>query len=615
MERVWNIRNKDIDDNKVLDFQKRLNGYLDFQLTKMIVSRLGYDIEAVRRFLRPNLSMLHDPYLFRDMDKAIDRLCKAVDGGERIMVYGDYDVDGTTSVALVYSFLKEFFVANGLDVQRLSYYVPDRYTEGYGVSFKGVDKAIEDGCTLIIALDCGIKDNPRISYAKERGVDFIVCDHHTPGDELPDAVAVLDAKRADNTYPFNELSGCGVGFKLMQAFCIRKNIDIRKLFNYIDLVAVSIGSDIVPIVDENRVLAYFGIRKLNSQPMKYGEREFESSPRTCFKAIMEEAGLIDESKPGRKSITITDSVFMIGPRINAAGRMKSGLEAVRLMITDSYDEAMGFARDISKYNEERKGKDHDITQSALKTLESDPMNVQRCSTVVYGDHWHKGVVGIVASRLTEHFFRPTIVLSKMGDMLTGSARSVSDFDLYEAIDSCRDLLTAFGGHKFAAGLSMKYDNIQEFKARFEQYVSEHVTESQKKPVVEIEQYIGFSDITLDFYQKLQEFQPYGPENPEPVFATRNVRMLPGTKPCGKTSPHEHLRFVVTDDTGVTITGIGFGMAEYFNVIKDGRPFSICYTIDLNEFAGRITPQIMVKDVRVGEASPVVCREGTIPTHQ
>ncbi len=600
MEKVWHIRNKDIDDRKVSEFQKRLNGYLDFQLTKMIVSRLGYDVEAVRRFLRPDLAMLHDPFLFRDMDKAIDRLCRAIDGGEYVMVYGDYDVDGTTSVALVYSFLKEFFEDSSLDAGRLSYYVPDRYTEGYGVSMKGVDEAYARGCTLIIALDCGIKDNPRIDYANTLGIDFIVCDHHTPGDRLPDAVAVLDAKRADNTYPFNELSGCGVGFKLMQALCIRKNIPLEKLFNYIDYTAVSIGSDIVPIVDENRVLAYYGIRKLNSQTLRFNKVDIPAGPRTCFRAIMTEAGLLDDSLPkdGQRYVTITDSVFMIGPRINAAGRMKSGIEAVRLMITGDFDEAMGFARDISKYNEERKGKDHDITESALRTLESDPMNSQRFSTVVYGDDWHKGVVGIVASRLTEHYFRPTIVLSKIGDMLSGSARSVSDFDLYEAIDSCREYLTAFGGHKFAAGLSLKYENIGKFREGFEKYVSEHVTESQRHPVVDIEQYVSFSDITFDFYNKLQMFEPFGPGNPEPVFATRNVVALPGTKKVGKTEPQEHLRIVATDGSGATITGIGFGMAEYYPQIITGRPFRLCYTIDVNEFRGQRSLQIMVRDVKV-----------------
>ncbi len=601
MERIWNIRNNGIDNQRVLDFQKRLNGYLDFQLSKLLYSRLlrfgtlDEKVDAARDFLFPNLSMLHDPFLYNDMDIAIDRLCRAIDGGEDIMVYGDYDVDGTTSVALVYSFLREYFRDNNLDASLLQYYVPDRYTEGYGVSFNGVNVAASTGCTLIIALDCGIKDNQRIGYAKAKGIDFIVCDHHTPGDVLPDAVAVLDAKRHDNTYPFNELSGCGVGFKLMQAFCIRKNIPLEKLFNYIDLVAVSIGSDIVPIVDENRVLAYHGMLKLNSRPFKYKGRELMLGPLVCFDAIMKEASLSLKS-----NITIYDSVFMIGPRINAAGRMRSGIEAVKLLVSNDEAQAATFAAAISRYNEDRKAEDHGITEKALMSLKADPDNDIKCSTVVYGDGWHKGVVGIVASRLTEHFFRPTIVLSKIGDMLTGSARSVSDFDLYEAIDSCRDLLTAFGGHKFAAGLSMRYGNIDEFKARFEKYVREHVTEGQRRPVVEVEQYISFKDITFDLFSKLQMFEPFGPENSEPVFATRNVVAMPGTKPCGKTSPHEHLRFVCTDGSGVQISGIGFGMARYYNLIKDGRPFELCYTISENEFMGKKSLQIMVKDVRVGK---------------
>lgn len=602
MERIWNIRNNGIDNQRVLDFQKRLNGYLDFQLSKLLYSRLlrfgtlDEKVDAARDFLFPNLSMLHDPFLYNDMEIAIDRLCRAIDGGEDIMVYGDYDVDGTTSVALVYSFLREYFRDNNLDASLLQYYVPDRYTEGYGVSFNGVNVAASTGCTLIIALDCGIKDNQRIGYAKAKGIDFIVCDHHTPGDVLPDAVAVLDAKRADNTYPFNELSGCGVGFKLMQAFCIRKNIPLEKLFNYIDLVAVSIGSDIVPIVDENRVLAYHGMLKLNSRPFKYKGRELMLGPLVCFDAIMKEASLSLKS-----NITIYDSVFMIGPRINAAGRMRSGIEAVKLLVSNDEAQAATFAAAISRYNEDRKAEDHGITEKALMSLKADPENDIKCSTVVYGDNWHKGVVGIVASRLTEHFFRPTIVLSKIGDMLTGSARSVSDFDLYEAIDSCRDLLTAFGGHKFAAGLSLKFENFGKFKAGFEKYVREHVTESQKRPVVDIEQYISFGDITFDFYNKLQMFEPFGPENPEPVFATRNVVALKGTKICGKTEPQEHLRFVCTDGSiSKPITGIGFWLAEYYDLIKDGRPFELCYTISENEFMGKKSLQIMVKDVRVGK---------------
>lgn len=593
MEKVWNIRNKNIDDIQVMEFQKELNGYLDFQLAKMLLSRVGFSKDSARAFLRPNLSMLHDPFLFRDMDKAISRLCAAIDGGERIMVYGDYDVDGTTSVALVYSFLKEYFSDHGLDTARLSYYVPDRYKEGYGVSFAGVDEAFDKGCTLIIALDCGIKDNPRIDYASTKGIDFIVCDHHTPGEELPKAVAVLDAKRADNTYPFDELSGCGVGFKLMHAFCLHKQIPLQRLFNYLDLVAVSIGSDIVPIVDENRVLAFHGMLKLNAQPFIYNGDTLCLSPLICFDAIMKEAKL-----KSKNNITIYDSVFMIGPRINAAGRMKSGKEAVKLLVSSDPEEAAAFAAEISAYNEERKEKDHGITQMALATLESDPFNATNCSTVVYGDNWHKGVVGIVASRLTEHYFRPTIVLSKMGDMLTGSARSVSDFNLYDAIDSCREYLSAFGGHKFAAGLSLKVDNYDKFRNAFEEYVSTHITNSQKYPTIDIEQYISFSDINMDFYKKLQMFEPFGPENPEPIFATRHVVALNGTKICGKTEPQEHLRFVVTDSSGITITGIGFGLAGFYPLIKDGRPFKMCYTISENEFNGTTSLQIMVKDVKM-----------------
>lgn len=457
---------------------------------------------------------------------------------------------------------------------------------------KGVDYAAENGCNLIIALDCGIKDNPRVDYANSKGIDFIVCDHHTPGDQLPDAVAVLDAKRVDNTYPYIELSGCGVGFKFMQALCIKRNIPFTNLLNYIDLVAVSIGSDIVPITGENRILAYFGLKKLNGQPFVYNQTTLALQPLISLNAIKTESGFEN------KALTIYDSVFSIGPRINAAGRIDKGSEAVKLLITEDPEEAKAFALKISDYNKERKDLDRDITETALRTLNNDPQNAENASTVVYGDNWHKGVVGIVASRLTETYYRPTIVLSKIGDMLTGSARSVSDFDLYAAIDSCRDYLTGFGGHKFAAGLNLKFENYQLFKNSFENYVREHIKPSQKVQKVLIEQFIDFSVITPDFYNKLQDFEPFGPENSEPIFATKNVVDTGGSRLVGKTG--EHLRLEVMDKTGTCLVGIAFGMANYYDRIHNGEKFDMCYTIQKNEFRGTVTLQLMVVDIKMGD---------------
>ena len=586
MEKLWEVNNDSYTDEQIACLQAKLNRYCNFTITRMLARRLAIDmdklqnpatteseLERVRLFLRPSLTMLHDPFLYRDMDKAIDRLCDAIEHCEKILVYGDYDVDGTTSVALVYSFLSKYCTHN------IDYYVPDRYSEGYGVSFKGVDYAADNGFTLIIALDCGIKDNPRIDYAALKGIDFIVCDHHTPGEDLPKAVAVLDAKRADNTYPYDELSGCGVGFKFLQALCIRRQMPLEYLFEYLDLVAVSIISDIVAMTGENRVLAYYGLKKINENPM------------TCIAAIKTDAGLAE------KSITVDDALFAIGPRINAAGRMRSGMDAVKLLISNDFYEAVDFAKEISHCNDDRKEADRNITESALAMLQSDPENDQKSSTVVCGDEWHKGVVGIVASRLTETYYRPTIVLSHNGDMLTGSARSVSDFNLYDAIDSCRQYLTAFGGHKFAAGLSMKADVYDDFRRDFEDYVSHHIQDHQKRPTITIERYISFSEINDDFYQKLQYFQPFGPENPEPIFATRGVVNYGKTRAVGKEMPQKHLRLEVMDASQTKMVGIGFGLAAFADILKSGKPVDICYTVVQNDFNGRKSLQLMVKDIK------------------
>ncbi len=573
MENIWKLRPSKYDDAALNDFCNRLHGHLPPTLALMMLDRVGDDVEAVRGFLRPSLSMLHDPFLYKDMDKAVDRILAAIDNCEKILVYGDYDVDGTTAVALVYSFLREFYPFN------IFYYVPDRYSEGYGVSYKGIDFAIEKKCTLIIALDCGIKDNARIEYAAYKGVDFIGCDHHTPGEDIPKAVAVLDAKRPDNTYPYNELSGCGVGFKLLQALCMRRNIPLQRLYEYLDIVAVSVISDIVPMTGENRVLAYCGLKKLNARPM------------TSIAAIITETGLVG------KTISVEELLFVVGPRINTAGRMKSGMDAVRLLISNDFNEACSFAREIAHCNDDRKEADRSITENALALLQSDPANLQKSSTVVCGCGWHKGVVGIVASRLTDTFYRPTIVLALKDGMLTGSARSVSDFNIYDAIDSCRKYLTAFGGHKFAAGLSMKFDDYGDFRHDFEDYVSQHIQDYQKRPTITIERYISFSEITDDFYRKLQEFQPFGPENPEPIFATRGVVNCGKTRAVGKELPQKHLRLEVMDAFQTKMVGIGFGLAAFADVLKAGKAVDICYTVVQNEFNGRKSLQLMVKDIK------------------
>ncbi|MBR4213742.1 MAG: single-stranded-DNA-specific exonuclease RecJ [Bacteroidales bacterium] len=600
MNKLWELNNGGGYTDTQIDYlQTRLNNFCDFTIARMLAQRVKVDVprlqnpeteegelQKIRSFLRPSLSNLYDPFLFRDMDKAVDRLSLAIDKGEKILIYGDYDVDGTTSVALVYSFLKKYCTQN------IDYYIPDRYTEGYGVSMQGVDYAAQNGCSLIIALDCGIKDNPRVDYSNSLGIDFIVCDHHTPGAELPNAVAVLDAKRSDNTYPFNELSGCGVGFKYMQALCIRRNIPFVNLLNYIDLTAVSIGSDIVPIVDENRILAYYGLKKLNGEEFSYNDQMLLLQPLTCFCAIKKEAGLAE------KHVSMYDSVFMIGPRINACGRIDKGSQAVRLLITEDENEAAEFAKKISDYNNERKDLDRDITETALETLRNEPNNDTNAATVVYGDNWHKGVVGIVASRLTETYYRPTIVFSKIGDTLTGSARSVSDFNLYDAIDNCRNFLSGFGGHKFAAGLNLKFENYQNFKSSFLEYVKNHIQTSQKTPKVLIEQFIDFSVINSKFYDRLIQFEPFGPENTEPIFATRNVVDCGSTRRVGKNL--EHLRLEVMDSTGVCLVGIAFGMADYYTRIHNGEKFDICYTVQKNEFRGNVSLQLMVVDIKMKE---------------
>ena len=522
-----------------------------------------------RAYIRPSLESLHDPFLMRDMTSAVDRLCRAIDNHERIMVYGDYDVDGTTAVALMYSFLKT-------QTDNLIYYIPDRYTEGYGISIKGIDTAREQGCTLVIALDCGIKAVDKMEYASSIGIDFIICDHHTPGETIPRAVAVLNMKRADCLYPYKELSGCGVGFKLVQAYAQRRGINPQDIYRLLPLLAMSIASDVVPLTGENRILAFYGLRALNA------------SPSVGLQAIMEVAGIAG------KTVTMTDLVFKFGPRINAAGRIKSGAEAVRLLITDDAEAALLFAKDIDSYNQDRRDFDSKTTDEALEQLQKDPMNPNRFTTVVFSPDWHKGVVGIAASRLTETYYRPTIVLTAGDDdIISGSARSVSNFDIYTAIDSCRDLLTNFGGHKFAAGLSMHKADLPEFKRRFEEYVATHITPEQQCPTLEIEAEVELSDMNWKMYKILQCLEPFGPGNERPLFLCRHLINNRNTRAV---SEGKHLHLDLTDRI-VAMDGIAFGQGDKAAHLQNGNAVDVCFYLEENTYRGRTTLQMNALDIK------------------
>ena len=557
---------------------------------RMLVVRGIQTADEARQFIRPSLDKLHDPFLMKDMDKAVERLHQAITQGEKILIYGDYDVDGTTAVAVMYRFLQN--LASNLSplTFNLDYYIPDRYTEGYGVSQQGIDYATAQGCNLIITLDCGIKAVEKIAYANSKGIDVIVCDHHTPGDELPPAVAVLNMKRSDCPYPYKDLSGCGVGFKLAQAYTQRYLIEAKgneairlsgeRLLPLLQLLAMSIASDIVPITGENRIFAHFGIQQLNKAPF------------TGLSAIMQVAGI------ETKKITINELVYKIGPRINACGRMKSGRAAVELLLTDDPDFARQQAEEVNHHNEDRRDCDAETTKEALQQLQDDPTYAQRRSTVVYSPNWHKGVVGIVASRLTETYYRPTIVLTAGEDgIISGSARSVGGFDIYTAIDSCSDLLTNFGGHKYAAGLSMHIDDLPEFKQRFETYVAAHIREDQLQPTLLVEAELDLADITSAFYNVIRYLEPFGPGNPRPLFATRNLINHRDTRAVGKEG--EHLRLDVTD-RAYAITGIAFKRGDMAKHIQNGNPVDICYELDENTFNNRTTIQMMVQDIKAIE---------------
>ncbi|MBI3501760.1 MAG: single-stranded-DNA-specific exonuclease RecJ [Bacteroidetes bacterium] len=522
--------------------------------------------DEAKLFFRPQLEQLHDPFLMKDMNKAVARIETAISSGEKILVYGDYDVDGTSSVALVYSFLKTIY-------GNLDYYIPDRYKEGYGISTAGIDFASSTNFSLIIALDCGIKAVDKVAYAKEKGIDFIICDHHLPGEIIPNAVAVLDPKRKDCSYPYKELSGCGIGFKLIQALAQKKNIPIENLESYLDLVAISIAADIVPITVENRILAYYGLKRLNN------------SPREGIRAMLELTNM-------KKELTITDIVFVIGPRINAAGRMESGKKAVELLIAPSTEIAIESGNYLNKNNSDRRDLDIYTTQQALAMIAESTILQQRKTTVLFDPSWHKGVIGIVASRLTETYYRPTVMLTQSNGIVSGSARSVKDFDLYEALSACSDLLEQFGGHKFAAGLTLKPENVEAFKNKFEEVVSSTITDEMLIPEIEIDAEISLNEISPSFYNIIKQFAPFGPGNMNPVFLTENVSDRGYASIVGS----NHLKMDVTQKE-IKFPAIGFGLSTHYELVAKKNPFTVCYNIREQEWEGKTYLQLQVKDLK------------------
>ena len=523
-----------------------------------------------KKFFRPSLLDLHDPFLMDGMEDAVKRINKALGRKERILVYGDYDVDGTTAVALVYRFLQQF-------TTNIAYYIPDRDNDGYGVSFKGVDYAKETGVGLVIVLDCGVKAVEEIAYAKSLGIDFIVCDHHVQDEVLPPAVAILNPKLIGSNYPYPHLSGCGVGFKLMQAFAKDNGIEFSQLIPYLDLVAVSIASDIVPIMGENRILAYHGLRQINHKPS------------IGLQAIIEVCGLKD------KDIKINDIIFKIGPRINASGRIQTGQEAVDLLTEKDYPKALAMSNQINEYNEARKDLDKSMTEEANQIVDNLEGLADKRSIVLYNEDWHRGVIGIVASRLTELFYRPSVVLTKTNDIATGSARSVADFDVYKAIESCRDLLDNFGGHSYAAGLSLKVENIEEFTRRFEEYVSENILPTQTEANIYIDEELAFKDVNFKFYNDLKRFEPFGPDNPKPIFCTHHVYDFGTSRVVGRNQEHIKLE-LVDNHTNNVVNGIAFGQSSQARYIKSKQAFDICYTVEENTHK-RSEVQLFIESIR------------------
>lgn len=564
MDKRWSIKEKP-DSNEVIKLAAELN--IDTVLTELLIHRGIKTYDEARYFFRPDLRHLHDPFLMADMEKAIERIESAIASGEKILIYGDYDVDGTTAVSLVYSFFKNIY-------NYIEYYIPDRYREGYGISTEGIDYAAENGFSLIIALDCGIKSVDKIAYANLRSVDFIICDHHLPGKELPAAVAVLDPKRADCDYPYKEFSGCGIGFKLVQAYAEKNDIPFEEVTCYLDLVAISIACDIVHITGENRVLAYFGLQKINNDP--------------CIgvKTLMGVAG-----RTG--NYAISDVVFALGPRINAAGRIDDAKHAVELLIACNEETATEKSLLINVKNTERKGHDLSITDEALSMIANDVIMLGRKSTVVFNENWHKGVIGIVASRLTEKYYRPTIVLTRSNGHVAGSARSVFGYDLYEALYECKDLLIQFGGHKYAAGLTLHPENLDAFIERFEEVVSATITEEQLIQEIRIDAELELKQIEPKFFRVLNQFAPFGPENMSPVFISRNVYVSGYAGLVGE----QHLKMTVMQEGSPVFECIAFNQGEFLFDVSEKKPFDICYTIEENVWRDRRSIQLNIKGIR------------------
>lgn len=569
MEKIWNFK-KQGDLNEVKHLSAALN--VNMVIARLLVQRGIRTFNEAKAFFRPRLSDLHNPFLMKDMDKAVARIEQAIANKEKVIVYGDYDVDGTTSVAMMFSFLKS-------RIEQIEYYIPDRYSEGYGISPQSINYAIDNGFTLVIALDCGIKAVEKIADAKERGLDYIICDHHNPSDKIPPAVAVLDPKRPDCNYPNKELSGCGVGFKLLQAYCQKNNLEQDEVFDMLDLLVVSIASDIVPIIGENRVMAYYGLKKLNT------------NPGIGLQTIINLAGI------GGTEITISDIVFKIGPRLNASGRIEHGKKSVQILVSDDNEKSDLIGEEIDSFNEIRKTLDRDITQEALDMIERNDELKFMNSTVLYNRDWHKGVVGIVASRVTEQYYRPSIILTESNGLATGSARSVRDFDLYEAIGKCSDLLESYGGHMYAAGLTLKIENIPAFRQRFEEIVTKQITNIQQTQTIEIDAKITLSEITPRFYRILKQFAPFGPHNMSPVFVTEDVYDAGTSRLVGKNQEHLKLDLVEPDVNSGIFAGIAFNQKHAFELITSGSPFDICYSIAENDYRGKVNLQLFIKDIK------------------
>lgn len=566
MQKRWNIHQ--ITNPEVVNHLQEVLS-VDEIIAKLLALRGIETFEQSKEFFRPNLEMLHDPFLMKGMTKAILRIEKAIANNEKVLIFGDYDVDGTTSVALVYSFFKKY-------INHIDYYIPDRYNEGYGISFQSIDYAYQNEISLIIALDCGIKAVDKVEYANSKNIDFIICDHHLPGDVIPDALAVLDPKQFDCSYPYKELAGCGIGFKLAQAFCLHQGIELEEAYHYLDLVVTSIAADIVPITGENRVLAYFGLKLINQ------------NPRPGLKA------LIALSKV-EKELDITNLVFTIGPRINAAGRIEHGSKAVELLVSDNETDAVEFSKKINETNTQRRDLDLGMTDEAILTLENDPITPFKKTTVLFNPSWHKGVVGIVASRLIEKFYKPTIVLTESNGLVTGSARSVKDFDVYSAIESCSHLLEQFGGHKFAAGLTLKKENVKSFSEMFELIVSRTITEEMLYPVVEIDLEIKLDDINDKLIRIINQFAPHGPHNMVPVFCSRGVL----DTGYGKVVGNNHLKVELFQPNGrlSRFEAIAFNKGDYLNFFKRQIPVDIVYKIKENEFRGNVSIQLVIEDIK------------------